>query len=94
MLNRAIFKRVIPFILALAVGLFVASFFVSIIPNFRFKSNACGKRHEIRMMKQENKRLRWENEQLKMRRMNNGDEMILLEEKVPPPPPLAPKSVE
>jgi hypothetical protein len=90
MLNRTFFKRIIPFILTFAVGLIIASFFVNIAPNFRFKKDSCGKRHNVKMLKQENKRLRWENEQLRNNRMDQSQDMYLSDELVPPPPPMAP----
>ena len=85
------FTRVIPFILTFAVGLFIASFFVNVIPTFKVRKDSCRKHYKHKMMKQENKRLRWENEQLRRNRMNNADEMMLLDEMVPPPAPLAPR---
>ncbi len=86
MLNKAFFNRVIPFILTFAVGLLVASFFVSVVPSFKFKKNRCGKRHEMRNLSYENNRLRLENQRLQ-RKLDVTESMILLEAPVPPPPP-------
>jgi hypothetical protein len=57
-----LFKRIIPFFVALALGLFVASFFISLTPTFRFRGRSFNKRHEL---KQENIRLKIEIENLK-----------------------------
>lgn len=58
MFSKGFFKRMLPFLATFAVGIFIASFFVSIsAPSFRGKG--FGKRHH------EMKRLRFENEQLK-----------------------------
>lgn len=94
MLNSAFFKRIIPFVLTFALGLFIASFFVSILPTFKFKkNNRCGKRSEVRMLRYENERLRMEKQRLQQR-LNESERMMLLEEAVPPPPPVAPRAVE
>ena len=55
MLYTGFFKRIIPFVLTFAAGLFIASFFVSIAaPSFSKwresrRSNRCRDRHELRM---------------------------------------------
>lgn len=90
MLNKALFKRIVPFILTFAAGLFIASFFVNVIPSFKVKkNNRCGKRQEVRILKYERERLQLENQRLKQR-LEETERMMLLEEPVPPPPPLAP----
>jgi hypothetical protein len=86
MLNQAFFKRIIPFVIALALGLFAASFFISLAPNFRFKNNRCGKSREVRMLRYEKERLELENKRLKQR-LEDSERMILIDEVVPPPPP-------
>lgn len=53
-------KRVVPFALALILGLFIASFFVNLSPSFRFRGRSF--RHQ---MKQENRALKMEVERLK-----------------------------
>lgn len=55
--NKGILLRVLPFLATFAVGLFIASFFVSIAPNF-----GPGKWRERRV---ECKRLKFENQQLR-----------------------------
>lgn len=87
MLNSAFFKRIVPFILTFALGLFVASFFVSISPNFNFKRKRPPCRpKEMQVLRYENERLRLENQRLQ-ERLNTSQ--ILLDEPVPPPPPSA-----
>ena len=61
-------KRVLPFFLTFAVGLFIASFFVTIAaPTFQFKNRSWRKNHRQydRQIESENRRLRDENFQLK-----------------------------
>lgn len=86
MLNNTFFKRIIPFVITLAVGLFIASFFVSIAPTFKSKKNRCGKRHEMKNLRYENDRLRFENQRLQQK-INETESMILLEAPIAPPPP-------
>ena len=94
MLNKAFFKRIIPFLLTFALGLFVASFFVSIAPNFKFKKKRPPCRpKESRMLRFENERLRMENQRLQQR-LGERERIILLEDSVPPPPPMAPRVME
>lgn len=66
MCGKVFIKRVLPFFLTFSVGLFVASFFVTIAaPTFQF--NRGWRRHQQyhRMMEFENQRLREENARLK-----------------------------
>ena len=61
-------KRIVPFFLTFAVGLFIASFFVAVAaPNFQFKSRNWKRNHRQydRQMELENQRLRDENLRLK-----------------------------
>ena len=82
----ALVKRFVPFFLALALGLFVASFFVSVAaPSFNFK-NRGWKNREYHRLKHENRRLRERNAQLERERLDT----FKLELNVPPPPPLPP----
>lgn len=65
---KGFFKRVFPFFLTFAVGLFIASFFVTIAaPSFRFPMRGERRRHieRDRMMQFENKKLSEENLRLK-----------------------------
>jgi hypothetical protein len=88
-------KRVLPFLLTFAVGLFIASFFVSIAaPNFQFPNRSSRKKHreydrqrelEIQRLRDENLRLR--NQQALV--LDNAD-FQNLKYAVPPPPPIAP----
>ncbi len=62
-------KRIVPFFLTFAVGLFIASFFVTVAaPSFQFKSRNWKRNHRQydRQMELENQRLRDEN--LRLRR--------------------------
>ena len=81
-------KRIIPFILTFAVGLIVASFFVSIIPSFSFKRGDCRKHRGHQELRFENDRLKaernFEIETVPMR----VEEIPTLENSVPPPPPM------
>lgn len=92
----AIIKRFLPFFLTLVVGLFIASFFVSVAaPRFEFRRGWRGHR-DCQRLKWENRRLQEQNENLKRRNTQlesegvgigsagfNGDINV-------PPPPLPP----
>ncbi len=69
MCSKNFIKRIVPFFLTFAVGLFIASFFVTIAaPTFRFSlgGERFGRHQKYhRMMEFENQRLREENERLK-----------------------------
>lgn len=64
----SIVKRVAPFLLTMTVGLFIASFFVTVAaPNFNFPKRDWNRRHreqhrqmeaELRSLREENSRLR------------------------------------
>ena len=90
-------KRIAPFFLTFALGLFVASFFVSIaLPNVR--TNRGWRKHKEyhRKIEFENQRLREENLRLKRESMERRAQQDLnieedINELVPPPPPLAPR---
>ena len=88
-----IIKRVIPFFLTFAAGLFIASFFITVAtPNLEGVRNARSERRGKKHCKSEKERLRAENERLR-------SELLLLKEEslkvnfdeldlnVPPPPP-------
>ncbi len=93
-----LFKRVLPFLLTFAAGLFIASFFVSIAaPSFQFRRDG-GKRHDCKRVKMEMQDLREENIRLRneieqLRRSPLTLEYIDPEftrpadRDVPPPPP-------
>lgn len=88
-----IIKRVIPFFLTFAAGLFIASFFVSLsAPSFGGVRKDRSERHGKKHCKSENERLRAENERLKsenelMKQTNVEINFGDLELDVPPPPP-------
>lgn len=93
-----IFKRVVPFLLTFAAGLFIASFFVTIAaPNFG-KSRRHAKAREFRQVKVEVEELRREKCRLKeeietLRRERNvivTTEAGEVDVFAVPPPPLAP----
>ncbi len=106
MCYTSLIKRIIPFALTFAVGLFVASFFVSIaFPNPSWRSGRRFNRfHEIQRLRVENDELR---EKLRQARMSNeelrrniDDSDFAIPEAVPPvdlgdhhppPPPRKPK---
>ncbi len=99
----AIFKRVAPFILTLAAGLFIASFFVTIAtPSFSgFKRNPSKYREFKRMkydveelrrekckLKDEIQRLKDEKRTIEVERITSIDDIDL---NAVPPPPLPPR---
>lgn len=65
---KGFFKRLVPFFLTFAAGLFITSFFVTIAaPSFQFKNRNWKRNHRQydRQMELENQRLREENLRLK-----------------------------
>ena len=99
MCGKVFIKRVLPFFLTFAVGLFIASFFVSIAaPKFQFKRGVRKHNQYHRMMEFENQRLSEENSRLK-RQLADLDAQNLTEREamdfaVPPPPPLPPAKAQ
>ena len=98
-----IVKRVAPFFITLAIGLFVASFFVSLaFPNLRFNRGWKSHREYHRKIEFENRQLKAENCRLRKeaaeRRAERNFEVeaIGVNELVPPPPPIpvAPRRVK
>jgi hypothetical protein len=85
---KGFLKRILPFFLTFAVGLLIASFFVSITPNFKFEKRHWGKKHKAydRQLETENRRLKEENEFLKRQALER--EAL---PPMPPAPPTAPK---
>jgi hypothetical protein len=90
-------KRIIPFIASFAIGLIIASFFVSIIPSFKIKRGGHRRHSELRY---ENERLRVENERLKAENEftrevvpMRAEEIPNVEPPVPPMPPVTPKRI-
>lgn len=95
---KGFFKRIVPFFLTFAVGLFIASFFVSIAaPNFQFGRKFRKHRQYHRTMESKIQRLNAENARLK-RELSEKDRRYNLDYAfdeyndfvVPPPPPIAP----
>ena len=104
MLYTGLFKRIIPFVLTFAVGLFIASFFVSIaLPSFDVKRDGHrGRRFhdrqqlikEIDRLNEELREAKLENETLRQNSWDRGIELTVppvLDEHHPPPPPKRPK---
>lgn len=97
MFYTGLFKRVIPFLLTFAAGLFIASFFVSIAaPNFGGFRRGSHKMREYKRIKIENEQLRNENLRLKreLEEMREGSVDVRvsdLEVIVPPVPLEVPK---
>lgn len=103
--STGIIKRILPFLATFAVGIFIASFFVSVAPTFGSKWK--NRKAECRRMRHENERLR--NENLRLRNELNAERLTLTE--IPriahedfkgrgpefpveaPPPPPAPRRV-
>jgi hypothetical protein len=88
----SLIKRVAPFVLTFAVGLFIASFFVTVAaPNFQFRRGFNKHREYHRRIESENRQLREENNRLKNRLAEMEKRDWVLEEDlnvaVPPPPP-------
>ena len=102
-----LFKRIIPFVITFAAGLFLASFFVSIaLPGERWRSGRrANKFHEIQRLRGDNeelrekcRKLRKENEELRRGAYDSSvyGEIpmvppVQLEEHHPPTPPRRPK---
>ena len=87
-------KRVLPFFLTFAVGLFIASFFVTIAaPTFQFQNRGWKRNHRQydRQREIEIQRLREENMRLK-NQISDSESIDYHDLKfaVPPPPPMPP----
>ena len=98
MLYKGVLKRVLPFFLTFAAGLFIASFFVSIAsPSFNFprRSHKYREMHRLRM---ENQDLRRSNSELRrqLEEARRNAEMTPSADfdfyVPPPPPPPAPRA--
>lgn len=99
MCGKVFIKRVLPFFLTFAVGLFIASFFVTIAaPSFKF--NRGFRRHQQyhRAMELEVQRMREENSRLKRQLADKNSQDLLdidaVDFPVPPPPPMPPAKVQ
>jgi hypothetical protein len=85
-------KRFLPFLVTLAVGLFIASFFVNLSPTrFQVRKRGWHRYQEMQRLRIENQDLRDENRRLteqlnEMRRTRTAFDAF----EVPPPPPPPP----
>lgn len=91
---KGFLKRVFPFFLTFAVGLFIASFFVSVAaPNFKFNRGRKNHREYHRMMESRIQQLEDQNERLQ-RELSARDALEVndfnLEVPPPPMPPMPP----
>lgn len=92
----SVVKRVAPFIVALALGLFVASFFVTVsAPNFKFRRGAMHRHREYdRQREMRLNQLEAEKERLtrRVQELEKRDWVLQpdFEVAVPPPPPAMP----
>ncbi len=91
---KGFFKRVVPFFLTFAVGLFIASFFISIAaPNFEFNRGRRNHREYHRMMESKIQQLEDQNERLQ-KELSEKDAVeikgIYLDVPAPPMPPMPP----
>lgn len=90
---KGILKRFLPFLATLAIGLFIASFFVDLTaPRFEMRGRGWRRYQEVQRLRIENQQLRDENrrltEQLSDARQSKFDFDSF--EVPPPPPPPAP----
>lgn len=103
---KCLLKRIAPFFITLAVGLFVASFFVSIaLPNFQINRGSRWRhreydrqlRIEVQQLREENLRLKQRNSEVRIINIErpNIDSRNDVDLMVPPPPPMpvAPREV-
>jgi hypothetical protein len=100
MCNKGWIKRALPFLATFAMGIFIASFFVSVGPRTSFREHRMRRFEEMQRLRMENDELRQENLRLKNRLNITGDdadtENYLGPDEdtpalLPPPPPPAPR---
>lgn len=92
---KGFIKRVVPFFLTFAVGLFIASFFVTIAaPSFQFQNRGWRKNHRQydRQREIEIQRLREENVRLKNQLSDSNLDTVDIHELKYAVPPLMPAS--
>ena len=99
MYYKGLLKRIVPFFLTFAAGLFIASFFVTIAtPKFNGFRRGSSKHREIQRLRTENEELkrnacelRKQNEELRKNELETAvpavDEFIFEADAPPPPPP-------
>lgn len=93
---KGLLKRVVPFFLTFALGLLVASFFVTVAaPSFNFKArkHRCREYRENYRLRMENERLRESNEALRRQLAESEIKTVYVKpsfdaDLVPPPPPM------
>lgn len=96
MCGKVFIKRVLPFFLTFSVGLFIASFFVTIAaPTFQFNRGWRKHQQYHRMMESQIQRVNEENVRLKKQLAdketeNSSDQDFDLNSAVPPPTMLSP----
>ena len=98
MCNKGWLKRALPFLATFALGIFIASFFVSVAPRSCFRERRMHHFEEMQQLRMEVDDLRQENLRLKNKLTKNWDGSMDLEnhilvdpdDVVPPPPPLPP----
>jgi len=94
--SKGMIKRLIPFFLTFAVGLFIASFFVTVAaPSFQLPNRSWRKNHkqQDRQRELDIQRLREENIRLKNELSDKTSDTVDFQElkySVPPPPPMPP----
>lgn len=104
MRSSVVLKRVLPFVLALAAGLFVASFFVDIMPRFNVRDYRIQRCDALQRLRIENDVLRRQNQDLRdqidsFRRVHDNlyhvprSESLRYSVPPPPVPPVAPQAV-
>ena len=100
MCNKGWVKRGLPFLATFALGIFIASFFVSIGPRTGFREHRMRHFEEMQRLRMENDELRQENLRLRNRLdLTSSDadieNVLPLDEDtsgfLPPPPPPAPR---
>lgn len=96
---KCLLKRIIPFAAALTLGLFVASFFVTVAaPKFNFKRNYENRGYrKMRSIERDNQRLQEQinRQQLRIRELESRQTMDFESDFEPPLPPMpvAPKRI-
>ncbi len=101
MLFLGVVKRIVPFFLTFAAGLFIASFFISIAsPSFNFPRSRSHKYREMQRIRQDYERVKRENAELRQQleeARKNGELRLLGDPDFrsfePPPPPPPPRVV-
>ena len=91
MCSKSLIKRIAPFFLTFALGIFIASLFVPVsAPSFNFNRGFNRHREYHRRIETENMRLRDQNAQLQKRlaELEGRSSQMMHDFAVPPPPPV------